>query len=107
MKIVMSQGRHWVVEFETMEYPAREYPVYFASPIYQNEKWELEMRRAGADFLSSEKCIDSNLSQEEIQQIKNSIKDFLSFCERVMKEFYKDSNEYKRFYPMILENLEP
>lgn len=93
---------YWVIEFETMGYPARNFPAYFASPIYKNEKWEFEMRRAGADWLSSKICIDSNLSQEEITQIKNSIKKFLTFCERMMKDFYKESDEYKRFYHMTL-----
>ena len=84
-----------------MKYPSKGLPVYLASPIYQNKKWELEIRRAGLDWLFSEKCTESNLSEKEIQEVKNSIKVFLADCERIMKENYRDSDLYKRLYPLI------
>lgn len=101
MKIVMHEWRYWVVEYETMEYPAREYPAYMASPIYQNDEWKLEMRRAGADWLSSKYCEETNLTEKQISEIKESIQKFLFFCKKIMKKDFSKSDECKIFEKFI------
>ena len=102
MKVILYDWRYRVVEFETNQYPARKYPAYFASPIYQNEEWKFEMRRAWADWISSEvSSIVTDLTEDRIQEIKESIRQFLNFCRRMMKEYYLWSDEHIRFSPMV------
>lgn len=102
MKVILYDWRYRVVEFETNQYPARKYPAYFASPIYQDEEWKFGMRRAWADWISSEvSSIVTDLTEDRIQEIKESIRQFLNFCRRMMKEYYLWSDEHIRFSPMV------
>ena len=73
MKIIQYEWISWIVEKSDKD-------KYYASPIYNN--WKYEMRRAGANW-----CYNAvewhNFTKNQLEEIKQSIRKFLEFCKKM------------------------
>ena len=86
-----------VIEFITNEYPwNKDNLAYFASPIWLNDEWKFEMRRAWAERIYPSK-IWIQIEVEKKSQILLSIKNYIEFCKRVMWSWFIWSDVHKSF----------
>ncbi len=97
MKIITNNWKTWVVGFETIEYPwSLENKSYFASPIYLNNDWKLEIRRAWADWCSYKQSKEFIwYSKKDLEEIKESIEEFIKRTEIFYKWEIKETQRFK------------
>jgi len=97
MNIKTCNWKNWVVEEKITTYPwTEEKPLYFACPIWQKDNWELETRRAGANYIKWDSKEYTWYNEKEIKEIKRSMWEFVELEEKLCKWPIEETILYRK-----------
>ena len=107
--IVQYNWMNWLIEYESEEYPWwPNNPYYFWVPIYLNNYWKLEVRRAWFDTMFKKNTVEFNwYNDKQLEEIKESCRQFLLFCKKhwAFKEIAKYEDIVNNFNNYFLQDL--